>query len=378
MGVCASAFSANVAKATLWAYGGAVLFPILEMPSVLWVAHEVLGLGVPETTLLAHNPFFATAMTIFGWRTLVTSPAVLVQPAIFVLGLSAIALLAASRRMAREFAVTAGGRKGRTPVALRFEDPVRSRATPRTIVIPTDLRSLGVLVVMTLPMLIPILASRWDDDEIVVGMFIATWLTTIYLLVRASQTIAPERQRGSLGLLLATPVTARHFVDAQFAGLFCHAARLLFPAFAVGALGVADGEIRFGQFAAWCFATAVLVGIHIAVGIWRSAAATTGGRAAASAISAVFVTSIVWGLVALAVTWLANKTGVHEESAGIPIVAMIPAAWHGMLVGMAGERSWNRDESLAFWWSLVFCLATIRACFVLRRRAHLALAGDVA
>lgn len=374
IGVCASAYSETVARATLWAYVGAIAIPLAEMYGCLWLAFEAFGTRTRNIgDMLAHNPFFAAGETIFGGGT----PEIL-QPAIVVAVVATLALVAATRRVANEFAVGAGKRKGRSPAPLRFEDPILSRAAPRTMTIPTDRRSALVLAFMTTVVFLPVLASRWDDDEIMVGMFLGTWLATLYVFLRSSQTIAPERQRGSLALILAAPVTASRLVDTHFAGLFCHAARLLFPAFVLGALAVADGEIRLPAFLAWCVATPVLVALHIAVGIWRSAVSPTGGRAVASSIVAVFVTSIGWGLLTLAVVWVADVAGMREDYVGIPLVSVIPAAWHGMLVGVCTERTrnWGSEELLVFWSALIACLASVLLCIRLRIRARRALEED--
>lgn len=372
IGICASAYSETVARATLWAYVGAIVIPLVEMYGCLWLTFEVFTTGRRNVgDILIHNPFFAAGEAIFGRG----SPEIL-QAAIVVAAVATLALVAATRRVANEFAVGAGRRKGRLPVPLRFEDPILSRAAPRTMTIPTDLRSALVLLFIAGTTLFPVLVGRWDDDEIMVGMFLATWVATLYVFLRASQTIAPERQRGSLALILAAPVTPGRLVDAHFAGLFCHAARLILPAFVLGALAAADGEISVPAFVAWCVATPVLVALHIAVGIWRSAASPTGGRAVSSSIVAVFVTSIGWGLVTLAATWTADEAGMRAEYIGIPLVSAIPAAWHGMLVGVCTDGHWNSEEAVMFWSSLLACGASAVLCLHLRTRARRALEED--
>ncbi len=372
IGICASAYSETVARATLWAYVGAIVIPLAEMWGCLWLAFEVFGTkGQNVVGILVHNPLFAAGMAIFGRG----SPEIL-QAAIVVAAVATLALVAATRRVANEFAVGAGKRKGRSPVPLRFEDPILSRAVPRTMTIPTDLRSALVLLFIAGTTLFPVLVGRWDDDEIMVGMFLGTWVATLYVFLRASQTIAPERQRGSLALILAAPVTPRRLVDAHFVGLSCHAARLLLPAFVLGALAAADGEIAVSAFVAWCVATPVLVALHIAVGIWRSAVSPTGGRAVSSSIVAVFVTSIGWGLVTLAATWTADVAGMQEDYVGIALFSAIPAAWHGMLVGVCTDKHWNAEEVLMFWSSLLACGASALLCLQLRTNARRALEQD--
>lgn len=357
-GVLASSFAASVATAVLASYLIGVLVPAFEMAGIAWVWHEVLGRRTPPVDWCAHNPYFV--WFAFGVRNLgfAGRGAGSLEFLGTALAASFAALVVAAWRVGREAHFEARRQtRARRPRPLRREDPVLDRALPSH---PFARRGWFVwvaLVVVSAGSWLPT-AHDWDDEEILTGLNIGSWLAALYVFVRASQAFAAERQQGSLAILLTTPLRAGSILRSRLHGLLATGTLLLVAPVTLCVLGTVTGEIRWPTIFCWSYATAVLFVLLAALGLRVSASAPTAGKAVLFSVGGFFAGLAAHGLSLFALV-LAFRRSDDEVAAVWGTLS--PPAFVAVLTAVPEMAPFRRTEALsalsAFGWSVVCVLA---------------------
>lgn len=345
--VVASAYSRNVAGAILGAYALAVVVPLADWAVSAGVASHLRQIAPPWAWTHSAGVTVHTIVQASAGRGVTTGGV-----GAFV-GTAAAATLAAlllsTGRLAREQAVAAGtppGGRVRRPL---FANPVVDRAC---LALPLRARGFApwtapvVIAAVSVP--VPFL---WPGDEagpLLAALTLCTAGAVVVVLARASQSVALERQQGSLAVLLSTRLTATDVLAGKLMGLGVQAALLLVPGLLL-ALAAAAGwvpgvrDFPVLAIAAWLAASATVVLLAAALGLWTSARAATAGKAAGLTFGLAVTASLAPPLL-LVVALLADL-----DSLGAPFAWASPLAQvFGLVQGTLGAD--GRDLAwVAFW-----------------------------
>jgi hypothetical protein len=344
----ASAFSRGVAAAVLGAYAIAIFLPLVELGAVAAWADRVGAFSGRRSVVdwLGHNPYFAWVEGVERANRGGLGGKALVQFLTAAAVLSALALLVATWRVGREAAFAArGGSRGRRPRALRFEDPVLDRALPRAVVglrsWPFWARIAAVGTAAWLPV-----AIDWDRHLAVVGLIVSTWVAAFVVLAHASQTIAPERQNGALGLLLVTPLRPAQIVLERFVGAMAHGSLLLVPGLVLAVAAAAEERrIPWVVVPSWLVGSGIAFFLLAAWGVRVSASATTAGRAVLLSFG-LFIGAMAANLGVFAVVATTNRH-IDDEFAAAWLTSLPPTVT-GFLTVSPMEVPLRGDERHAF------------------------------
>jgi hypothetical protein len=154
---------------------------------------------------------------------------------------------------------------------------------------------------------------------IVLNLMLKTWFAS-----EAGRQLAEDRKRGSLELLLSTPLTVRDILRGQSLAL---RRQFLGPVVVVLVLGclflfetlkdLAADEERTGYRLFWTGGMVMLVADLVAlywVGMWQGLTAKNPNRSASASVARVLILpAIAWALVLLVVV-LASMRGGHEPT----------------------------------------------------------------
>lgn len=167
----------------------------------------------------------------------------------------------------------------------------RSRPSRLSRVVWTLYSALGLLwIVLSLNVFIN---STGNQEMIAIMSMFQVLLGLLLLSVNAATSLAEERVRGSLDVLLCTPLSSRSILIGKWAGSFLQAAHVLaWPAVLAGILVVQSGHwisflLLLGLVAAYC---ANITSLGLAFATWISRL----GRAVALTVSVGVVFSIGW------------------------------------------------------------------------------------
>ena len=123
----------------------------------------------------------------------------------------------------------------------------------------------------------------------------------LLLSVSAATSLAEERMRASLDVLLTTPLSTRSILAGKWGGAFRIVPALLFAPVVTALLlaGESGRWIQYFLFVALLLAySAVIVSMGLALATWQSRL----GRAVASCVAAYIALSIGWPALVLAIT----------------------------------------------------------------------------
>jgi ABC-type transport system involved in multi-copper enzyme maturation permease subunit len=346
--VVASAYARTVAGAVLVGYLLAVVLQVADFALAAVVEEALRGATMPW--ILDHTGGHALRSI---WKAAQGRGATGSGVATFLAtaaAATAVALLLAGARVAREQAGGArGARAGRARRQI-FRNPVLDRAC-----LALPLRRNGfapwtaLLVVAALTLPAPFLLG--DADVVLGAMTLCTAATAVVVLARASQSVATERQQGSLAVLLSTRLTSAEVLRGHVLGLAAQAALLLLPGLALG-VAAAAGWVPVGEdrravgvlfVAAWLAASAVVLLLAAAIGLWTSARAVTAGKAAGLAFGLTVGGGVAHLLVCGGVV-LAGTTAVQE-----PLLLATPLAQVAALPWMTLAPTQTTLAWTVFW-----------------------------
>jgi ABC-type transport system involved in multi-copper enzyme maturation permease subunit len=175
----------------------------------------------------------------------------------------------------------------------------------------------------------PLFAAFVNGFQVSVGLLL--------LSVGAVTALAEERARGSLDLLLATPLTARAIVWGKWWGAFRSVPLLaLWPALLTAGVGRGSGWLAAGLVAGLVLAYGAAV---TSLGLWLATRTARLGRAVALSVAAVVLVTAGWFFFVLATM---NASYGRGPAAASP--------FYGVIYPML----WPDDEALA--WSVVWAL----------------------
>ena len=145
----------------------------------------------------------------------------------------------------------------------------------------------------------------------------------------AATSLAEERMRASLDVLLTTPLSTRSILAGKWAGAFRIVPTLLFAPVVTGLLlaGESGRWIQYFLFVLLLLAySAVIVSIGLALATWQSRL----GRALASCVASYIALSIGWPALVLVIT----LGGPGNDRVILPLVMGTPL--YGSLFGTLG------------------------------------------
>ena len=151
-------------------------------------------------------------------------------------------------------------------------------------------------------------SSSRNEEGIALMSTCQTALGLLLLSVSAATSLADERVRGSLDILLCTPLSTRSILAGKWWGSFRQAtAVVIWPALLAGFLLVQSGRwisylLLLGLVTGYC---AVITSLGLAMATWASRI----GRAVALCVSIYVVSSIGWLIL---VSLLAHPPGPAE------------------------------------------------------------------
>ncbi len=164
----------------------------------------------------------------------------------------------------------------------------------------------------------------------------------LLLSVNAVTSLAEERTRGSLDVLLTTPLSTRSILVGKWGGAFRTVPQLLFAPAVTSLLIACDSGrwIKYLHFLALLLAySAMIVSMGLALATWQSRL----GRAAASCVAGYVALSIGWPALVLA---LAGGTVHNNDRVVLPLVFGSPLL--GTLFGTLGLSGPHRLPGDAF------------------------------
>jgi ABC-type transport system involved in multi-copper enzyme maturation permease subunit len=161
--------------------------------------------------------------------------------------------------------------------------------------------------------------SPGNQEMIAIMSMFQVTLGLLLLSVGAATSLAEERVRGSLDILLCTPLSTRSILSGKWWGSFARAAPVMaWPAILAGILVIESGHwisylMLLGLIAAYC---AVITSLGLVMATWVSRL----GRAVALTISTCVVFSIGW----VVLLFLLAMPGGSNDSILVPMVMGSP------------------------------------------------------
>ncbi len=224
----------------------------------------------------------------------------------------------------------------------------RSRPTRFLRIVWTLYFALGIL---SLAASIRLIAMPMNNEELIAIMCtIQVWLGLLLLSANAATSLAEERVRGSLDVLLCTPLATASILAGKWWGSFRQSVHVVVWPIVIGGLlvGVSGRWIHYalmlGLMLSYCAGIASL-GLALATWIGRI------GRAVATCVSTIVVLSVGW-LILVAVFFHPNADGLLFFS-GSPLYG-IPVATLNILRDQAASP--DRPPHIAistFFWTIV-------------------------
>jgi ABC-type transport system involved in multi-copper enzyme maturation permease subunit len=185
-----------------------------------------------------------------------------------------------------------------------------------------------------------ILAGSTYRDLIAILNVFQVGVGLLLLSVSAATSLAEERMRASLDVLLTTPLSTRSILAGKWAGAFRIVPVLLFAPVVTGLLlaGQSNRMIQYFLYVALLLAySAVIVSMGLALATWQSRL----GRALASCVATYIALTIGWPALVLAIT----LGGHQDDRAILPLVMGTPL--YGTAFGTLGLSGAHQMPGIA-------------------------------
>jgi hypothetical protein len=251
---------------------------------------------------------------------------------------------------------------------MRFANPVFDRSVRGSLLARPKLGAWMVavllLVVAGAMNVAGALANDLDEEwPHVVFLFGTTLVVALSAMSRAAHSLASERETGALDMLMATRLTAGDIVRGKYLAVLASVAPFLAFGLLYGLVAAALTDVTFGVVIAWAIGTVTLTAACAAMGLWRSAAASTVSRAVLGTYAIVIGGSILHGL-AGGILIVAAGWGMRAEWLVPYVFGPSPVAIAGMGPAVASKRHWGDVDWNVFvaWllWSVVYWFFSVK------------------
>src|SRR5262249_42834599 len=183
----------------------------------------------------------------------------------------------------------------------------------------------------------------------------------LMLLITAVTSLIEERARGSLDVLLASPLTTREIVWGKWLASFRNVPSLALLAAAVSLVS-AEGDGRLLVGPPLVFALVVAEGAAlVSLGFWLALKVPDLGRALGLAVAVFVLATVAWPIVAIVIF---DDRGVFGIGLGMASPFLGPFCATLMTSGEAPQR----DMLLIYFWSLAWTALGLGLAAVLLRR----------